>query len=91
MLSEHPLDVSALVASKGPQPPSSIFYCEYCKKPWHNKDMCIKLHGKQEVLRRRGGSLNMKQKQAHVAKGETDLSSFGQNDVERLQSILASI
>ncbi|KAK2431390.1 hypothetical protein QL285_029617 [Trifolium repens] len=33
MLSEHPPDVSALSAGKGPQPSSSIFYCEHCNKP----------------------------------------------------------
>ncbi|MCI15869.1 hypothetical protein A2U01_0037008, partial [Trifolium medium] len=28
----------------------------------------------------------MQQNQAHIAQGETDLSSFDQNDVERLQA-----
>ncbi|KAK2419471.1 hypothetical protein QL285_041567 [Trifolium repens] len=52
MLSEHPPDVSALAVSKGPQPSSSIFYCEHCNKSWHNKQNCFKLHGKEQVLSR---------------------------------------
>src|SRR6266487_2360674 len=39
MLNQHPPDVSALVAGKVPQPSSEIFYCDYCKKPWHHKSM----------------------------------------------------
>ncbi|KAI5416211.1 hypothetical protein KIW84_041307 [Lathyrus oleraceus] len=110
MLHEQPLDVSALVASKttkqGPPPSSSKnvrdkFYCEHCNRSGHTKDRCFKLHGREQVLSRGGGSRNMHQYQAHVAthvqdtesfeKRGTDLSSFSQNDVERLKSMLDSM
>ncbi|KAI5442315.1 hypothetical protein KIW84_011401 [Lathyrus oleraceus] len=110
MLHEQPPDVSALVASKttrqGPPPSSSKnvrdkFYCEHCNRSGHTKDRCFKLHGREQVLSRGGGSRNMHQYQAHVAthvqdtesfeKRGTDLSSFSQNDVERLKSMLDSM
>ncbi|KAI5445651.1 hypothetical protein KIW84_013754 [Lathyrus oleraceus] len=105
-----PPDVSALVASKTTRqgsPPSSSknvrdkFYCEHCNRSRHTKDRCFKLHGREQVLSRGGGSRNMHQYQAHVAthvqdtesfeKRGTDLSSFSQNDVERLKSMLDSM
>ncbi|KAI5444626.1 hypothetical protein KIW84_013047 [Lathyrus oleraceus] len=110
MLHEQPPDVSALVASKttrqGPPPSSSKnvrdkFYCEHCNRSGHTKDSCFKLHGREQVLSRGGGSRNMHQYQAHVAthvqdtesfeKRGTDFSSFSQNDVERLKSMLDSM
>ncbi|KAI5412098.1 hypothetical protein KIW84_056961 [Lathyrus oleraceus] len=110
MLHEQPSDVSALVASKttrqGPPPSSSKnvcdkFYCEHCNRSGHTKDRCFKLHGREQVLSRGGGSRNMHRYQAHVAthvqdtesfeKRGTDLSSFSQNDVERLKSMLDSM
>ncbi|KAI5401693.1 hypothetical protein KIW84_066238 [Lathyrus oleraceus] len=88
-------------------PPSSSknvrdkFYCEHCNRSRHTKDRCFKLHGREQVLSRGGGSRNMHQYQAHVAthvqdtesfeKRGTDLSSFSQNDVERLKSMLDSM
>ncbi|KAK2414409.1 myosin-16 [Trifolium repens] len=74
-----------------PRPYSPIFYCEHCNKPWHRKKNCFKLHGKEHVLSRGGVPQNLQQNQAHVAMRGTDLSSFSQNDVERLQSLLAAI
>ena len=68
MLHEQPPDVSALVASKttrqGPPPSSSKnvrdkFYCEHCNRSGHTKDRCFKLHGREQVLSRGGGSRNM--------------------------------
>ncbi|KAI5430357.1 hypothetical protein KIW84_034803 [Lathyrus oleraceus] len=110
MLHEQPPDVSALVASKttrqGPPPSSSKnvrdkFYCEHCNRSGHTKDRCFKLHWREQVLSRGGGSRNMHQYQTHVAthvqdtesfeKRGTDISSFSQNDVERLKSMLDSM
>ncbi|KAI5400316.1 hypothetical protein KIW84_065271 [Lathyrus oleraceus] len=99
-----------ILASKttrqGPPPSSSKnvrdkFYCEHCNRSGHTKDRGFKLHGREQVLSRGGGSRNMHQYQAHVAthvqdtesfeKRGTDLSSFSQNDVERLKSMLDSM
>ncbi|GAU18674.1 hypothetical protein TSUD_125070 [Trifolium subterraneum] len=67
MLCQHPPDVQHSLPAMDHNH-LQTYSIEYCKKPWHNKSMCFYLHGKEHVLRRRGGSRNMQQNQGHIAK-----------------------
>ncbi|KAK0582355.1 hypothetical protein LWI29_024584 [Acer saccharum] len=78
--------------------------CTYCKKPYHTRDRCWKLHGKPSNLQNlqetnRTGTTRSNQGQAHISssqpKGEIEVSSdnveFNREQIAKLKQMLENL
>ncbi|XP_071905634.1 uncharacterized protein [Coffea arabica] len=94
MLEPKTLEGSAMISTKSNK---DTIWCTYCKKSRHTRDDCFKLHGKEQVLSRKGG---FKGGKAHLTAGEdqtqeksnqTGMGEFKKEEIEKLRNLLNSL
>ncbi|XP_027180646.1 uncharacterized protein LOC113779297 [Coffea eugenioides] len=94
MLEPKTLEGSAMISTKSNK---DTIWCTYCKKSSHTRDDCFKLHGKEQVLSRKGG---FKGRKAHLTAGEDQtqeksnqggMGEFKKEEIEKLRNLLNSL
>ena len=94
MLEPKTLEGSAMISTKSNK---DTIWCTYCKKSRHTRDDCFKLHGKEQVLSRKGG---FKGGKAHLTAGEDQtqeksnqagMGEFKKEEIEKLRNLLNSL
>ncbi|XP_074354956.1 uncharacterized protein LOC141693695 [Apium graveolens] len=68
-------------------------WCDHCKRPWHTRETCWKIHGKPNNVRKKQFGDN-RNSQANIADSSPQLSSgmqpFTKEQIEQICKILSS-